>query len=347
MKPVVALGAVLAALLMVEGIVRLAAPAYNPSGRVAFTYLPDGTPVGPANAVRRQIKNTGDYDVLIRFNALGFRDPKPVGTSRGDSIFVVGDSFAFGWGVEESARFSDVLQARLGRPVFNIGEGSADFDGYGHLLRYAEAHGARIGTLIVSVCMENDLREYGPDEPERQAPGPVSVSAAKNFLTDHSAVYGLVATAIHRSPRLEQAAARAGLLVPNLAAIAQSDASDDAVASSAERFRLLVDGRRAVVLIVPSRALWAGTDEHRRQVARTHETFVGLLRQAGLQVVDVRAAFEQRGRPLGLHFPNDGHWTPEGHRVAGEELARAILVPTGAPAGGPGSASTSDRPPAR
>jgi hypothetical protein len=324
-KIVVALGAALAALLIVEGVARVAAPAYNPSGRVAFTYLPDGTPIGPPNAVRRQTKSTGDYDVLVRFNAVGFRDPKPLESSTPDSVFVVGDSFAFGWGVEESARFSDLLQQRLRRPVFNIGEGSADLDGYGRLLRYAESHGARIGTLVVSVCMENDLREYGPDEPGRTAPR--GVPTAKNFLTDHSAVYGLIAAAIHRSPWLERAARRAGLLVPNLEAIAESDASEDAVRSSVERLRALVIGRRAIVLIVPSRALWAGTDAHRRQVARTHETFTGLLRQAGLPVVDVRAAFEQRGSPLSLHFPNDGHWTAEGHRIAADALAAAIPIP--------------------
>jgi len=67
--------------------------------------------------------------------------------------------------------------------------------------------------------------------------------------------------------------------------------------------------------------LWAGTDAHRRQVAQTHETFTGLLRQAGLPVVDVRAAFEQRESPLSLHFASDGHWTAEGHRIAADALA--------------------------
>ncbi len=222
------------------------------------------------------------------------------------------------------SRSDSLTCCRIGsrRPVFNIGEGSADLDGYGHLLRYAESHGARIGTLVVSVCMENDLREYGPDEPVRTAQG--GLSAAKNFLTDHSALYGLIAAAIHRSPPVERVAASAGLLVPSLAAIAESDASDDAVRSSAERLRALVSGRTAIVLIVPSRALWAGTDEHRRQVARTHETFAALLRQAGLPVVDVRAKFEATGNPLGLHFRADGHWTAEGHRLAADELAVVV-----------------------
>jgi hypothetical protein len=51
---------------------------------------------------------------------------------------------------------------------------------------------------------------------------------------------------------------------------------------------------------------------------------VALLRQAGLQVVDVRAQFEQGARPLSFHFPYDGHWTAEGHRIAAAALARAI-----------------------
>jgi hypothetical protein len=173
--------------------------------------------------------------------------------------------------------------------------------------------------------MENDIREYGPDEPGQWDQPPLS--ATKNFLTDHSAAYGVVATAIHRSPWIERAAARAGLVVPSLAAIAESDPGDEAVQSSAVRLRELVSGRHALVLIVPSRALWTGTAGQRRQAGQTHDTFVRLLGQAGLKVVDVRAAFEQRGSPLSLHFPNDGHWSAEGHRIAGEALAREIRVP--------------------
>jgi hypothetical protein len=85
-----------------------------------------------------------------------------------------------------------------------------------------------------------------------------------------------------------------------------------------------VAGRQAIVLIVPSRALWTGTVEHRRQVARAHELFVGLLGQAGLHVVDVRSQFEQSGSPLKLHFPNDGHWNADGHRIAAHALARIL-----------------------
>jgi hypothetical protein len=314
--------AALVGLMIVELAVRVAAPAYDPSRQVTFALLPDGTPIGTPSAQRRLVKNTGDYDVQVRFNSLGLRDSKSIAVSGVDSIFVVGDSFAFGWGVEEPQRFSNLLEDWLGRLVFNISTGAADFDGYDHLIRYAEANRARIGTLIVSVCMENDLREYGPEEPGQGSRSPFA--SVKTFVTEHSAFYGLAAAVVHRTPWLERAATQTGLLTPNLAAIAESDVSEGAVKSSAARLRRLVAGRRAVILIVPSRALWAGTDAHRRQTVRTHDAFVRALRQAGLKIVDVRAAFELQGNPLSLHFANDVNWTSVGHRIAADALARTI-----------------------
>ena len=74
MKLVIAIGAALVGLMIIEGVARVAAPAYNPNGRVAFTVLPDGTPIGPPGVVRRLAKNTGDYNVEVKFNSLGFRD---------------------------------------------------------------------------------------------------------------------------------------------------------------------------------------------------------------------------------------------------------------------------------
>ena len=81
-------------LLLTEGAVRLTCRSCDPSGGVAFTHLPDGTAIGPANTKGRQIKNTGDYDVEVAFNRDGFRDRKSLQNAPAGSLFVVGDSFA-------------------------------------------------------------------------------------------------------------------------------------------------------------------------------------------------------------------------------------------------------------
>src|SRR5262245_8364736 len=113
---ILAVSSVALSLLLFEFLVRLVFPIYDPSCHVTFDRLPDGTPIGPRGAVLRQAKNTGDYDVEVRFNDLGFRDEKLLSKATKADLFVVGDSFAFGWGVSTEDRFSNRLEIILNRP---------------------------------------------------------------------------------------------------------------------------------------------------------------------------------------------------------------------------------------
>ena len=63
--------------------------------------------------------DNGDFAYRARINSAGFRDPerakrKPQATRR---ILLLGDSVAWGWGVDDGKRFSDLLEARLGPGV--------------------------------------------------------------------------------------------------------------------------------------------------------------------------------------------------------------------------------------
>ena len=101
----------------------------------------------------------------------------------------VGDSFTWGWGVEAMERFSDRVQALTGRRVFNLAT-PTDIAGYGALLDYAQSLGARIGEVVVALCMENDLSLYDsvdgpPDDPTMNSTG----WDWKGWLTARSAAY--------------------------------------------------------------------------------------------------------------------------------------------------------------
>ena len=87
------------AVFIAEWSVRLALPVYDPAGHVVWqTHPRAGTVLGQPGTTARQIKNSGDYNVSVRFNRHGFRDRQDVSTGHARDIYLVGDSFAFGWG---------------------------------------------------------------------------------------------------------------------------------------------------------------------------------------------------------------------------------------------------------
>jgi hypothetical protein len=320
-------------LALLEILVRISFPIYDPSGHVQFERLSDGTPIGPRDAVFRQIKNTGDYDVEVRFNDLGLRDDKPLANAnkRANALFVVGDSMAFGWGIDAEKRFSDRLQDILDRPVFNIAAGGADLDGYRTLVQYAEANGAVVENLIISVTMENDLHDYhrrpsreAAIKPQRVSLPPLDLSRLKSYLTGNSGLYVLATHAVHQTTWLQCIAAQLGLIRPNLEGIGNEKVSDEALASSVLRLRELAAGRNAVTLVIPSRRLWVGETARRNQASRGHAAFVDGLRTSGMKFVDMRARLESGGRPLSYHFANDGHWNAAAHQLASEALSEVL-----------------------
>src|SRR5262245_32572810 len=312
-------------LVLLEVLVRASFPMYDPSGQVKFDRLPDGTPIGPPGAVFRQTKNSGDYDVEIRFNDWGLRDEKPLTSAKEGALFVVGDSFAFGWGVNLGDRFSNRLQTILNRPVFNIAMGAGDLKGYNTLVRYAEANGVAVKELIISVTMENDLHVY--DGRASRDSGPILDSTVmprlilfklNAYLTSKSALYVSFLHAVHQRPWLHDIAVQISLIRPNLEGIGDENVSTEAMASSARRLLELAGKRNVVILIIPSRRLWVGETARRAQAARVHAGFVDNLRASGMSVVDMRDRLEASGNPLSYHFSNDGHWNEAGHRVAAE-----------------------------
>jgi hypothetical protein len=318
-------------LLLLEILVRLLFPIYDPSGHVTFRRLPDGTQIGPRGVVLRQVKNTGDYDVEIRFNDLGFRDEKVLATATEEDLFVVGDSFAFGWGVSAEDRFSDRLQATLNRPVFNIAAGGTDFDGYYRLIHYAEKNKVTIKNLVISVTMENDLHVYDTSLPRVPASSlhstvlvPLNLNSVKRRLSEHSALYVCLTHAVHQTKWLKRIAVQFGLIIPNHEAIGDENVSAEALTTSVLRLLQLVAGRNAIVLIIPSRRLWVGDADRRAQAASVHARFVDISRASGLQVLDLRDRFERTGNPLSYHFTNDGHWNKGGHWLASKALLNAI-----------------------
>jgi SGNH hydrolase-like domain, acetyltransferase AlgX len=319
----VVLATALPVLMVQEMAVRLAMPAYDPAGQLKFQAGIGERPALGRPGPQHQINNAGDYDVAFSFNGYGFRDDKDLAASTEDDWFVVGDSFALGWGIANGQRFSDLFAALIGRRVFNIAI-PANIDGYPLLVDYAQAKGARIGHLAIAVNMSDDLSLAGqpaPSTTEQAAPSSGNwLMPAKEFMLGHSALYFLVTSLIHHSA-LKPVLVSWGLIKPVAVAQASSFPPDvvqrgaDILAGLARRFD-------SIVLLIPDPARWSAAN--RAQAIATQDALAAALRARGVKVVDLAPMMEAGGQPLAYHFRGDRHWTPAGHGLAAKALAQAV-----------------------
>ncbi len=308
---------------LLELLVRLAFPAFDPSGQFDFTYrVGDRLVLVAPNTVARQRKNTGDFDVSVRINGRGLRDDKDVAGATPADIVVVGDSFAWGWGVEAEQRFSDQLQTTTGRRVFNVST-PTDIEGYAALLDHARDLGGRFNQVVLALCMENDLADYGASPAGRAESAPSPAWDVRPWLDSHSAAYLLFTTVVHQTPWMNDAAVGLGVIRPNLAGMSRNTYSASVVEASADRVADIGKRYRLLVVIIPSRALWVG--DNRAVEDRVHQGFVGALQRRGLDVLDLRPRWEAGGHPLAYHFANDGHWNARGHQLAAEAIAERLM----------------------
>lgn len=321
---IIAVG-LLIGIFITELLIRICLPYYRPDRQVAFYHNSKGVPLGPPNVERRVSTPKGDYDLSIRFNSYGFRDEKDFKNAKTDDLFVVGDSFAFGWGVESSSRFSNVLQFLIKRDVYNIAI-PTDLEGYKLLLDYSKTEGAKINRLIVSICMENDLQTYkAPPEIKFQPASRSSYSTFRNWMKSYSALYLALSYEMQKSKSLSKILESMGLArrFDHDELMHRNRLTDEEVTACVEKVLAITkDYPHSIVLIIPSRALWVG--ENQETEKHIHEYFLDGLQKNQIRVVDMRTVFEQTGDPLKCYFKTDPHWNDEGHRLAGKMLFEEI-----------------------
>ncbi len=300
------------------------------------------------NAAGRFAKR--DFDCAVSINSAGFRDRefpvrKPAGARR---IAILGDSMTWGFGVDNDSCFAKVLERSLaGRPgweVLNFGTIGYGTDQEFLLLR--EVAAAYEPDVVVVAYNPNDLlnnmtaAEHGYAKPyfrptpeglvlsgvpvprlERSG-GPWKMGPVGRWLLDHSELYAFLRV------RLDFLFVRFGALsvlgrAGGYAAVLSGTegtsvtlALMDSVFATAR-----AHGAQPVLLLTSSPGIVTGAvpgDLFQRKLG----PHAG---QRDVPVLDMLPVLKGAGAPAGrLFWPHDGHWTPEGHRIAGEALARFL-----------------------
>ncbi len=324
------------ALAAQELAVRLALPSYNPANHLRFEVNdPTLPPLGQPLTEHQLVKNSGDYSVHVAFNRFGLRDDRDISLARSDDYVVVGDSFAFGWGVEETQRLSERLETRSSRKVYNLAI-PAGIKGYEKLLDYAEAQGAQIENVILALNMGDDIvidvaDNVGMPQPALAKPdtAPAVLPVIKEFLLTNSALYFSVTSVIHRSDFLKRLLIELGLVV-DVARVTRTGPDAEAIADTVARLQALSHRfKNFTVLLIAQRSLWSG-GEIQETARRNHADFVTALKESAVDFIDTKPLIEsESATPLVYYFDNDAHWRASGHDLAATALAKHLAATGG------------------
>lgn len=262
-------------------------------------------------------------DEPARINSVGLRDAehpleRPPGVYR---IVALGDSFAYGAGVDYGERFSELLEAE--HPpveVINFGFSAYSPDQELRLLE-RDAIGYSPDLVLVVVFLGNDLRDL---RYERRMGWP---KPHYELVDGRLRLEPPVATWDVRLRTSSYLAEGLLSLMPGLvprSACAEAWREEDdtrelLVALLVEMERVARDaGARALVALAypRERAVAPATDEE-RDVREA-------LESRGLAVLDLHAPFARAAAAGRSPFVDDGHWNPEGHALVAEAIAERL-----------------------
>ena len=308
--------------VILEQIVRKIYPQYDPSGNIVFENKGDGLVLGPANFSGRQWRNSGDFNVGVEINQYGFRDKKDLAQSRSKDIFIAGDSFTFGHGVEEEERFGNVFQTLMkdSIQVFNIGISSSHFLNYEKHIEYAKAKGANIQNIILGVCMANDIHNYDALSKIEFRSKSSNRRSIKDWLNKKSCLYNFLAARLQSNQMLRNFLIKLGLVKNKVSDSSRFVYGEKKLESSADQLQKLLKNYNHLIVIIPSITNWEG--EEKLKTKEEQDFFIAQLKKRNLSVIDIKSVFENHNNDPAstFHFQHDFHWNKKGHQLAGKAI---------------------------
>jgi lysophospholipase L1-like esterase len=281
------------------------------------------------------IFETPQFRTVVRINEKGLRD-RPHSYERQNNlerILVLGDSFAWGYGVEESERFSQLLEKSLDVEVINAGVSGYSTD---QELLWYRREGIKYQTdLIILELAGNDV---GDNERELVS----TIYYKPRFMLEDGQLVPTGYPVPKTSPQgryvysLSQRSALAYFLVQryfdllslynkikvnshanSLASNISAEKEDFKLTRALiEEIRNIAASRKAKFMIVATDRWWDSPS------GETYKDFINTLRNEGFLVLDVESmpGFD----PEVMLIPDDGHWNQAGHKFVAKEIKAFI-----------------------
>ncbi len=279
---------------------------------------------------------TPQFSTNVRINKNGLRDREHSYERQDDNkrILVLGDSFAWGYGVEEPERFSQQLEKSIGAEVINAGVSGYSTDQ--ELLWYRN-EGIKYETDLVIVEMAgNDIGDN-----DRQLVS--TIYYKPRFVIEAGQLvpvgYPVPKTSLQGKfiYTVSQRSALAYFLIQRYFDLlagyekvkvnsAQTTSAGTVVSAKSEPFKLTIalldeirniaESRKAKFMIVTTDRWWNSSS------SETYKDFIHSLETEGFLVLDVESmpGFD----PEVMLIPDDGHWSSEGHEFVASQIKAFI-----------------------
>lgn len=276
--------------------------------------------------------NGVEFSVPIRINAQGFRADReyslepPPGVLR---VVAVGDSFTFGNGVHVHEAWPAALERRLGAEVINLGVAGYGVD---QQLLMLESRGLRfqpdvvlLGLHIPDIFRNTHTVHSGAGKPRFRLgpegaltltnvpvppPGSRPPPAPRPGPLGQLWLWQMISAQLERHGVGEAWGLTEGILRRMETAASEADA-------------------RLVVLLLPTQYAVEGSLLERKKQAHTLGQVAEILQNNDIEHLDLTTALRARAEesPAPLFFPEDGHFTPAGHRVVAREVEKLLGEP--------------------
>jgi hypothetical protein len=302
---------------------------------------------------------TQDFSVTVRTNSEGYRDANGGALLGGCDVLFAGNSFTFGWGVEEHDRFSSLIaaelrKARKGLRIMNIG-----VPGYGLpqerlLLERAFVLGLRPRLVVLEIWPFDwdimDAERMGCFDGRLLSKEALTLPEwylrAKIFALNHICLaemahkLTLACAYMRRSRAMRSGTVTRDLLYGGFGLDAYLKGpypppEEEASKKALEALTRIAELTRRhalhlAVVVIPSSFQMGGSLEQWRNLYgvlgemdmdRPHRMIREHMASLGVPCIDLLEPIRRAaGGPAPLYFSRDLHWTREGHGVAAKEI---------------------------
>jgi hypothetical protein len=317
---------------LLEISVRIFVPNLKPIQEIITPVSPDAERLLPFLRPHYEARlTTSEYVMSMKHNSLGFRDSEHL-KKRSEAItrvVIIGDSFTYGWGVDQDQTYPALLQPLLDGAgdrqyeILNMGIPDTGTVEARQIAQVAMTFDPQI--IVLAMLLEDRWAVNGNDlvDNARQPQGEQASTAGRqpsagvptsihNFLAGNSALYAYIMTRVGHIMRRQAIGMRknqnrqeldaAWELTTGLLAELNDRAKAANVTFAVMRCPFYFDAQRGE----PDRI-------SRRLAELGHDLEIPVLDLLpGIQQLDTGSLYHQR----------DGHWTP-----AGNEAAAAIITP--------------------